>query len=275
MAPRNAFGTDEYVLDVYKSQWIVLPQVQCRRDMETRSRRYLVAVGERMYVGKSGIECDSQQGTAAIYIEPRRLTCSVRTVTQSITDSGRVERMYGQSLRSPPCARKRRKPHPRSANCCSPLYRRFSCSWKPRTIRRWRVSPKKMLFRRCVEFCVVQYGEQRRRRGCESFMQARRPAKPLPGWEGCRCCCWLGGGLAAGQVLSQRHFRLCCGNRGKQLHAAAPIATHPDAALAAPAVLAAPRRAVYHRRPHTHAIAQHGFRVGARAPRRQRCRERV
>jgi hypothetical protein len=32
-----------------------------------------------------------------------------------VLNSTRVEGMYGQSLRSPPCARKRRKPHPRSA----------------------------------------------------------------------------------------------------------------------------------------------------------------
>lgn len=40
----------------------------------------------------------------------------------------------------------RQKPHPRSAAGSSPLYRRFSFSWKPRIARRRRVTPKKMLF---------------------------------------------------------------------------------------------------------------------------------
>ena len=101
--------------------------------------------------------------------------CLRRTVTQSITDSSRVvEGMYGQSLRSPPSARRRRRPHPRSAFFCSSLYRRFSCSWKPRTTRRWRVSPKKMLYSRCVEFLRCSIWEQRGA-GAAKVLCRRRP----------------------------------------------------------------------------------------------------
>lgn len=131
--------------------------------------------------------------------------CLMRTVTQSITDSSRVvEGMYGQSLRSPPSARRRRKPHPRSACFCSSLYRRFSCSWKPRTTRRWRVSPKKMLYSRCVEFLRCSIWEQRGGGGSESFMQASamvspgagQPAGPGLRFAGLGWCC-SGGGAGA------------------------------------------------------------------------------
>lgn len=201
-------------------------------------------------------------------------------MTQSITDSSRVlEGMYGQSLRSPPSARRRRRPHPRSAFFCSSLYRRFSCSWKPRTTRRWRVSPKKMLYSRCVEFFALFNMGAKGSGRCESFMQASATVSPGAGqpaglglrFAGLGCGVWR-----RGKVLSQRHFRLCCGNRGKQLPPQYPRSRTTPHCLAGPHASARRSHTPSHTPTHIlYTTAHHGFRVGARAPRRQRCRERV
>ena len=83
----------------------------------------------------------------------------------------------------------------------------------------------------------------------------------------------LGGrALPRGQAAESTPFSPLLWELGKQQHARRRIdihTTHPDAASAGP------RRPSHHLPTEHTQTGQHGFRVGARAPRRQRCRERV
>ena len=127
-----------------------------------------------------------------------------------------------------------------------------------------------------LNFCVVQYGGKGSAAAAKVLCRRRPRFRRAPGSQqgrGCDLLGWAGGVWRRGKVLSQRHFRLCCGNRGKQLPPRYPRKRTTPHCLAGP-------HALSYRRPHTpitlpHTTAQHGFRVGARAPRRQRCRERV
>ena len=129
-----------------------------------------------------------------------------------------------------------------------------------------------------LNFCVVQYGGKGQAAAAKVLCRRRLRFRRAPGCQqgrgqGCHLLGWAGAVLAAGQGAESTPFSPVLWESRKTAAAAIPTQTDD-----APLPCRTPR--LSYRRPHTpttlpHTTAQHGFRVGARAPRRQRCRERV